>query len=146
MRVKVLSAGVIPMRWDGERWRYLLLRAYQYWDFPKGRAESGETPFQTALREVQEETGLTELDFRWGEDYVETGPYARGKVARYYIAETTERKVVMGIAPELGRPEHHEYRWMDYDEAYRLASPRVRRVLKWSRRQMGLDDAATPSA
>jgi bis(5'-nucleosidyl)-tetraphosphatase len=139
MKFKVLSAGVIPVRWEDDRWLYLLLRAYQYWDFPKGRAEAGEAPLETALREVREETGLVQLDFRWGHEFFETGPYARGKVARYYIAETPVADVVMGISPELGRPEHHEFRWMDYDTAYRLSAPRVRRVLGWSRRQMGLE-------
>lgn len=138
MRAKILSAGVIPVRWTGSRWLYLLLRAYQYWDFPKGKAEAGESPLETALREVKEETGLEELDFRWGYDFFETGPYARGKVARYYVAETKDDKVVLGFVPALGRAEHHEYRWMTYSEAYRAASPRVRRVLEWSRRQMRL--------
>ena len=144
MKFKVLSAGVIPVRWEDDRWLYLQLRAYQYWDFPKGRAEAGETPLETALREVREETGLVQLDFRWGHEFFETGPYARGKVARYYIAETPVSNVVMGISPELGRPEHHEFRWMDYDTAYRLSSPRVRRVLSWSRRQMGLEPSRAP--
>lgn len=138
MRAKLLSAGVIPVRWAEGRWLYLLLRAYQYWDFPKGKVEPGETPLQAALREVKEETGLERLDFRWGYDFVETGPYARGKVARYYIAETRDAEVVLTIVPALGRAEHHEYRWMPYDGAYCAASPRVRRVLEWSRRQMGL--------
>ncbi|RFA31478.1 NUDIX hydrolase [Alkalilimnicola ehrlichii] len=129
----MLSAGVIPVRRERDQWLLLMLRAYQYWDFPKGRTEAGETPLQAALREVEEETGLHDLDFRWGYDFVETGPYARGKLARYYIAETRSDKVVMGIAPELGRPEHHEYRWVDYDHAYALAAPRVRRVLEWAK-------------
>ncbi len=134
MRAKVLSSGVIPVRRDDGDWLYLMLRAYQYWDFPKGHTEAGETPLQAALREVEEETGLRDLDFRWGYDFYETGPYAQGKVARYYLAETRQSTVVLGISPELGRPEHHEYRWMRFEEAYRLATPRVRRVLAWSRR------------
>src|SRR5690625_4482694 len=40
MRVRILSAGVIPVRRTDERWLYLLLRAYQYWDFPKGKTEA----------------------------------------------------------------------------------------------------------
>lgn len=134
MRAKVLSSGVIPVRRDDGDWLYLMLRAYQYWDFPKGHTEAGETPLQAALREVEEETGLRDLDFRWGYDFYETGPYAQGKVARYYLAETRQSTVVLGISPELGRPEHHEFRWMRFEEAYRLATPRVRRVLAWSRR------------
>jgi bis(5'-nucleosidyl)-tetraphosphatase len=138
MRAKLLSAGVIPVRWSGDHWLYLMLRAYQYWDFPKGKTEAGETPLEAALREVKEETGLERLDFRWGYDFFETGPYARGKVARYYLAETQDIEVILGIVPALGRAEHHEYRWMGYKDAYRVASPRVHRVLEWSRGQMGL--------
>jgi len=115
---------------------YLLLRAFQYWDFPKGKVEPGEEPLEAARREVQEEAGITELTFRWGYAFFETGPYAQGKVARYYVAETTTRRVVLGINPELGRPEHHEYRWVTPGDAYRLASPRVREVLDWAETQI----------
>ena len=72
--------------------RFLLLRAYRYWDFPKGAVEQQETPLAAAIREVCEETGLTGLEFAWGEDYLETEPYNRGKVARYYLARTRGRK------------------------------------------------------
>ncbi len=128
---RILSAGVVPVRAQAGEWQFLLLRAYQYWDFPKGRTEAGETPLDAAKREVQEETGITDLQFHWGEDFVETGPYARGKVARYYLAETREIEVVLGIAPELGTPEHHEWRWVDRKTAYRLTAPRVHQVLDW---------------
>lgn len=129
---RILSAGVVLVRAEAGEWRFLLLRAYQYWDFPKGRTEAGETPLEAAKREVQEETGITELQFHWGEAFVETGPYARGKVARYYLAETHETEVVLGIAPELGTPEHHEWRWMDQKTAYHLTAPRVHQVLDWA--------------
>ncbi|MBI4375787.1 MAG: NUDIX domain-containing protein [Elusimicrobia bacterium] len=33
------------------------LKGEQVWTFPKGHLESGESPLQTALREVEEETG-----------------------------------------------------------------------------------------
>lgn len=139
MKIRILSAGVVPVRWENDRWLFLMLRAYQYWDFPKGGTEAGETPLEAAVREVEEETGLTGLDFRWGYDYIETGPYAQGKLARYYIAATDRRDVVLGISPLLGRPEHHEHRWVDYDTAYALAAPRVRRVLSWAGEQLAAD-------
>ncbi|MBK1733978.1 NUDIX hydrolase [Halorhodospira abdelmalekii] len=130
---RTLSAGVVPIRFtEGGAHLYLMLRAFQYWDFPKGKVEPGEEPLTAAHREVEEETGITELDFRWGYDFFETGPYAHGKVARYYLAHTTTRRVVFGINPELGRPEHHEHRWTPFAEAYQLASPRVREVLDWA--------------
>jgi 8-oxo-dGTP pyrophosphatase MutT (NUDIX family) len=40
----------------------LLIRdPYANWGLPKGHVEAGETPVQAALREVAEETGLTDL-------------------------------------------------------------------------------------
>jgi len=136
-RVRTLSAGVAVVRRQQDNWRLLLLRAFQYWDFPKGGVESGETPLEAARREVEEESGITELAFLWGHDYFETGPYAHGKVARYYVAETTQSSVTLGISPELGRPEHSEYRWVDFDEGFAITSPRVHRVLRWLRGRIG---------
>lgn len=130
--IRIRSAGVAVVRWEAGQWRYLLLRAFQYWDFPKGQVEQGESCLQAAKREVEEETGITDLRFHWGEDFIETGPYARGKVARYYIAETGQTDVTLGISPELGRPEHQEYRWVDVEQAMALAAPRVQRVLEWT--------------
>ena len=88
MERKTLSAGVVVIRRTENRLVFLLLRSYRNWDFPKGVVEAGETPLQGALREVAEETTLTDLNFTWGDDYQETPPYGRGKVARYYLAES----------------------------------------------------------
>jgi 8-oxo-dGTP pyrophosphatase MutT (NUDIX family) len=132
MERKTLSAGVIVARREGGSWCYLLLRVYTYWDFPKGIVEPGEDPKQTARREVEEETGLKDLTFVWGHDYRETPPYGRGKVARYYTAETRQSQVVLPVSPELKRPEHHEARWVTYEEARRLVSPRVIPILDWA--------------
>ena len=114
-----------------------MLRAYKNWDFPKGVREDGESSMQAACREVGEETGISELSFQWGERYTDTGPYNRGKVARYFLARTEVEEVVMGISPDLGRPEHHEYSWLSFDEAYDIAAPRVRHVVQWARQIVG---------
>ncbi len=137
MKPRLLSSGVVVVRREPDAWRYLLLRVFNYWDFPKGLVEPGETPLQAARREVAEETSLTDLHFRWGHDYRETGPYARGKVARYYIAETAGVEVKLLVNPELGAPEHHEYRWVDFQGARVMLSARVRPVLDWSRDVLG---------
>ena len=128
-----LAAGVIPVRREGGNWRILVLRAYRNWDFPKGMLEPGEEPLAAARRETAEETGLRDLEFAFGEGYKETLAYAGGKVARYYLAETREEEIDLPISHELGRPEHHEWRWVTFDEAEGLLPPRLAIVLEWVR-------------
>jgi bis(5'-nucleosidyl)-tetraphosphatase len=129
----MLSAGVVILHWNHDHYQYLLLRAFNYWDFPKGIVEAGEQPLDAAIREVEEETGLTALHFQWGEEFRETNPYNHGrKVARYYIAETPSPHVHLPINPELGRAEHSEYRWVSRTEAWTLLTPRVQSILEWT--------------
>lgn len=132
-----LSCGVVLARQTETGWVTLLLRAYHHWDFPKGLQEEGEEPIAAAVREVREETSIASLEFDWGERFMETGPYSRGKTARYYLASTKQESVVMGPSPETGEPEHHEWRWVDFDEAYDMTSPRVRGVVQWARQVIG---------
>lgn len=126
------SAGVVVVRRFDEDWRYLLLRSFQYWDFPKGGVEPGEAPLAAAVRETREEAGLSDLAFRWGETYIETEPYSRGKIARYYLAESPVGEVILHPSALLGRPEHEEFRWLSDRAARKLLVPRVRRVLDWA--------------
>jgi 8-oxo-dGTP pyrophosphatase MutT (NUDIX family) len=134
-----LSAGVVVARPSEEGWRFLLLRAFNHWDFPKGMVEPGEQPIEAAVREVREESLIDDLDFAWGQASTRTGPYSHGKVACYYVAVTRTEAVTLPVNPELGRPEHNEFRWVDFDEAMALVSPRVKPVLRWAARVMNFD-------
>lgn len=131
------AAGIVVVRCIAGHYHYLLLRAYRYWDFPKGLLEPHESPLAAALRETREETGLSNLEFRWGECYTETAPYAGNKVARYYLATSRSGEVTLGVNPALARPEHHAYSWMDYEAARGLVGPRIRAVLDWAHAQLG---------
>ena len=134
---KVLSCGAVVLRETRDGWRLLLLRAFTHWDFPKGLLEAGEEPLQAAVREVQEETTLDDLVFPWGDAFFESGPYARGKTARYYLARTGRADVAILPNPETGRPEHSEFRWCSFAEARQLAAPRVRAVIAWAADRTG---------
>lgn len=133
----MLSCGAVVLRETQAGWRLLLLRAFTHWDFPKGLMEAGEEPLQAALREVREETSLDDLAFPWGEDFLETGPYSRGKTARYYLAVTKRSDVAILPNPETGRPEHGEFRWCSFTEARRITAPRVRDVIAWAQQRIG---------
>jgi len=69
-----LSSGVVVVSLAQRKLKYLLLRAYRNWDFPKGLVEAGEEPIDAAVREVREETTLDDLSFDWGLEFMETGP------------------------------------------------------------------------
>jgi bis(5'-nucleosidyl)-tetraphosphatase len=130
----ILSAGIVIVNKEENEWKYLFLRAYKNWDFPKGIVEPSENYLEAAKREVKEETGITGLNFRWGDLYKETLPYYSGgqKITRYYIAETSESNVTLSVNPELGRPEHHEYRWLSYNEIKRLSPKRLLMIIEWA--------------
>lgn len=132
MKTPRRSAGAVVVRRADEGWRYLLLRCFRNWDFPKGGIEPDETPLEAARREVAEETTLGALEMPWGEAFLETEPYAGGKVARYYLAHSASGDVDLPVSPELQRPEHHEYRWTTLAEARRLLPPRLQPILEWA--------------
>ncbi|MBS93847.1 MAG: NUDIX hydrolase [Chromatiales bacterium] len=131
-----LSCGVVVVRHTPAGPLLLMLRAFSNWDFPKGMLEEGETPKQAAMREVAEESTITEIEFAWGDISLDTGPYGHGKTARYFIGVTSQDAVTLPVNQEIGRPEHHEWRWLSFDEARSLATPRVEAVLDWAEKQL----------
>lgn len=136
-RPATLSAGIVVVRWESANCFLLVLRAYQHWDFPKGMLEPDEAPLSAAIRETAEESGIDDLVFHWGESYCETAPYGPGnKVARYYLAETARQTITLPISPELGRPEHDEWRWVNFEEARALLPPRLQPILAWAEMQL----------
>ncbi len=127
--IKHRSAGIVVVRQLNGEWRFLILRAYRNWDFPKGLIEPGEKPLAAAVRETGEETGLTDLDFRWGSACIDTEMYGDHKVASFYLAQTGQDEIVLPVNPELGHPEHNEFRWVKYQEAQALLPPRLQPIL-----------------
>lgn len=134
-----LSAGVVVLRRGPTDWLFLMLRAYRNWDFPKGMVEPCEDPLAAARREVREETLIEDLEFNWGEVYRETEPYGKRKIARYYVAATRTDKITLPVSPELGRPEHDEWRWVDRETALSLVVTRLQPIVRWAAAAVGAE-------
>jgi len=58
------------------------------------------------------------------------------EVARYYLTECADGEVVLGINPELGRPEHQESRWVPAGRAEAFLNERLQAVLDWVRARL----------
>lgn len=102
------SCGVLPYRIiDGEREYLLVFEQFSHcWSLPKGHMEPGETEEMTALRELQEETGLTAC--------LDTDHFA---VIEYPVFEKARKQVVFFPGLVSGTPrarlgEIENLRWV----------------------------------
>lgn len=120
---KEYSAGAIVFRRVKKDILFLLIftRKSQAWGFPKGHGEDGESILDTALREVREESGITDLSFIRGfeEELVypiisKRPPHAGEQVEKhslYFLAQATQQEVV------IDNDEIIDYKWLPYQEA-----------------------------
>ncbi|MGD1838834.1 MAG: bis(5'-nucleosyl)-tetraphosphatase [Nitrososphaeraceae archaeon] len=114
-----LSIGaVLFSQIDGKR-KYLLLNYVSgHWDFPKGNKEENETELSTIIREIKEETNITDITFIHGfqknifYNYIKNSKLISKKV-KYYIAKTKTTKVTLSY-------EHIGYKWESYDKALNI--------------------------
>ncbi len=129
--------GVIPVFKEPGQTLFLLIQHNAgHWAFPKGHAEKGETEVETALRELAEEAGITDVELDtsrvFQERYTKTW---RGnarrlvvKTVRYYIGTVANQRVNIQAA------EIQSHRWATADEA--------RKMITYSESRKLLEEAA----
>ena len=112
--IEETSAGIVLFRKEDSKILFLLLHYPSgHWDFVKGKMEKGESPHETAVRETEEETGITDIVFlenfeEWIKyDFQYQGELVHKKVV-FFLAETKTKEVVISH-------EHLDYTWMDYN-------------------------------
>jgi bis(5'-nucleosidyl)-tetraphosphatase len=146
------SAGVVVLKWSESGWRFLALETSMTWqdgssrlDLPKGHVERGEDWLEAAIRETEEEAGISEsdLDFTWGGSYHDC--VKPGKVSRMFIASTSARPTIRRN-PVTRRKEHTGTMWIlltDDAEVQRI-HPYLRSCIVWARGVVSRDRIHSP--
>ena len=131
------SVGAVVFRREKKKILYLVLlktprkpKAPDYWGFPQGHIEKGETWKKTLRREIKEETGITKLKiipdfYAWVKYfYRAVGEEAKKrkrknvglnifKISTFYLAEAKTEKIKLSH-------EHIDYQWREFKKAYEL--------------------------
>lgn len=114
----VRAAGCVVWRRrpDGSA-EYLLTHRPRYddWSHPKGKRDPGETDLETAVREVEEETGFTGAIGPELSSTAYTDHKGRPKTVRYWLMEQTAGEFVVN-------DEVDEIRWVVAAEGRTLVS------------------------
>lgn len=87
----------------------------EYWDLPKGHIEKGEKELDTVRREVEEETGLRDIEFVEGfKEWIKYFFKFQGKnimkFVTFYLAEAKTKDVKIS-------EEHLGFKWLPYEKA-----------------------------
>ena len=118
------SIGGILFRVENGKRIYLLLEyerindekgKHNYWDFVKGHVEKNEEEKETLIREIQEETGIKNIEILKGfkEDikyFFKKDEILINKEVIYYLVRTSEKDIKISF-------EHSSYEWLEYKDA-----------------------------
>ena len=124
------SCGIVVFRYAPETHEklYLLLHYLSgHFDFPKGHVEKDEDEKQTALRELIEETGISDIEFIDGFREEVSYKYRRGKKLSnkqvvFFLGKTFTEEIIVS-------DEHHSHLWLPYDAALKKLTFENARVL-----------------
>ncbi len=123
------SAGAIVFIKEKEPIYLLLHYEEGHWDFPKGHVEAKETELEALKREVEEETGIKDIEII--KDFKEKMQYffklkkeLINKTVVFYLAKTKTKQVKLSF-------EHIGSIWLAYDKAIeKLTYKNAKEILK----------------
>lgn len=120
-----ISYGVVPLLKEGEDYKVLVVHQISYrgddfWILPKGHTELGESPMDTARRELAEETGVTDVIIKeeptFSIDYTFTHENTKiRKTVQYFIGFCATQHTAITQPQEI-----KELKWCSFEEAAKL--------------------------
>ncbi len=141
------SAGFVVYRRPGsssER-QYLLLNSGRHWDFAKGHVNKGEDDLAAALRELAEETAITDAQVVPGFQH-EISYFFREskrglirKTVMFFLAETASDDVTISR-------EHVDFVYLPFEQALeRLTFAAAKQVLQAAEQRLRQTADSSPS-
>ena len=94
-------------------------------DIPKGTIDFGETPYQTAIREAEEEAG-----YKITPNVITAGPW-RGGLLTIWMAEVYTDPVLIPN-PHTGIIEHEGWEWIDPERFIGVCYNYLQPCVKWA--------------
>jgi len=130
------SAGAIIFFKEDKKIYYLVLLypsgssdpIKEYWGFPKGGIEKKETAYMAAKREIEEETGLKDIEFISGFKEEEEYFFSRKgekvfKKVIFFLAEAKTKEIELSS-------EHLDFKWLDFENALnKLSFKNAKKIL-----------------
>jgi 8-oxo-dGTP pyrophosphatase MutT (NUDIX family) len=112
------SCGIVLYYKKGKDIEYLLLHQTQgHYSFPKGHQEKGENDEETAVRELEEESGIKKEDIIFEKEFKTFMKYSfkHGneiifKIVNFFLAKSKTKKIKLS-------GEHTDFLWLHYEEA-----------------------------
>lgn len=123
-KIEAFSCGFLILRSKKKRVQFLLMKHKDRWDLPKGHVDKGESKQECALRELWEETGITE-------DQISIDPKFEF-INRYHVTTKSGKKKLKELTIYLARlqPEHFDTKikptehigsqWFDWEPPHEI--------------------------
>lgn len=107
---------------------FLLMRHSNRWDLPKGHCDDDESFRETAIREMEEETGISsdqvildpnfQFDLRYQVTYRRHGDQVFDKHVRYFLGKLPEKL-------EIQVTEHESFRWFAWQPPHQIQAETI---------------------
>lgn len=127
------SCGFLIVKGDPVE-SFLLMEHADRWDLPKGHVDPGESDLECALRELEEETGITAADIEIDEGFeYETSYQVQGK--RYGVKDGKVDKTLRIFLGRIVRDveivvtEHQGCQWFPWEPPHSIQTRAIDPVL-----------------